>query len=101
MCHGEIVEEIRGNATGRNAYIEKIEELNSLLDKHREESVKIKEVENLEKTSDIVDNSNKEIEDDTTTQENTANTEDDEEIDGFGLSDDADLAGLVSVLNIV
>ena len=101
MCHGEIVEEIRGNATGRNAYIEKIEELNSLLDKHREESVKIKEAEGLDKTSDTVDNSNKEIEDDTTTQENTANTEDDEEIDGFGLSDDADLAGLVSVLNIV
>ena len=101
MCHGEIVEEIRGNATGRNAYTDKIEELNSLLDKHREELAKIKEVENIEKTSDIVDNSNKEIEEATTTPENTANAEDDEEIDGFGLSDDADLAGLVSVLNIV
>lgn len=107
MCHGEIVEEIRGNATGRNAYIEKIEELNSLLDKHREESVKIKEAEGLDKTSDTVDNSKKEVEEatsireSTSNQENTANTDEDEEIDGFGLSDDADLAGLVSVLNIV
>lgn len=103
MCHGEIVEEIRGNATGRNAYLEKLEELNSLLDKHKEEEVAVitENQSNTGKTSDIDAGNKKEMEESTNIQENTANTEEDEEIDGFGLSDDADLAGLVSVLNIV
>ena len=103
MCHGAIVEEIRGNATGRNAYWEKLEELNSLLDKHKEEEVAVitENPSNTGKTSDIDASNKKEMEESTNIQENTANTEEDEEIDGFGLSDDADLAGLVSVLNIV
>ena len=102
MCHGEIVEEIRGNATGRNAYLEKLEELNSLLDKHKEEVAVITENQsNTGKTSDIEANNKKEMEESTNVSENNASTEEDEEIDGFGLSDDADLAGLVSVLNIV
>ena len=41
------------------------------------------------------------MEESTHISENNASIEEDEEIDGFGLSDDADLAGLVSVLNIV
>lgn len=102
MCHGEIVEEIRGNATGRNAYLEKLEELNSLLDKHKEEEAVITENQsNTGKTSDIEASNKKEMEESTHASENNASTEEDEEIDGFGLSDDADLAGLVSVLNIV
>lgn len=102
MCHGEIVEEIRGNSTGRNAYLEKLEELNSLLDKHKEEEAVITEnPSNTGKTSDIEASNKKEMEESTDVSENNASTEEDEEIDGFGLSDDADLAGLVSVLNIV
>jgi hypothetical protein len=102
MCHGEIVEEIRGNATGRNAYLEKLEELNSLLDKHKEEEAVITENQsNTGKTSDIDASNKKEMEESTNVSENNASIEEDEEIDGFGLSDDADLAGLVSVLNIV
>lgn len=101
MCHGEIVEEIRGNATGRNAYLEKLEELNSLLDKHKEEAVITENQSNTGKTSDIEASNKKEMEESTHVSENNASTEEDEEIDGFGLSDDADLAGLVSVLNIV
>lgn len=103
MCHGEIVEEIRGNATGRNAYLEKLEELNSLLDKHKEEEVAVitENQSNTGKTSDIEASNKKEMEESTHVSENIASTEEDEEIDGFGLSDDADLAGLVSVLNIV
>lgn len=102
MCHGEIVEEIRGNATGRNAYLEKLEELNSLLDKHKEEDAGITENQsNTGKTSDIEAVNKKEMEESTHVSENNASIEEDEEIDGFGLSDDADLAGLVSVLNIV
>lgn len=103
MCHGEIVEEIRGNATGRNAYLEKLEELNSLLDKHKEEEVAVitENQSNTGKTSDIEASNKKEMEESTHVSENNASTEEDEEIDGFGLSDDADLAGLVSVLNIV
>lgn len=103
MCHGEIVEEIRGNTTGRNAYLEKLEELNSLLDKHKEEEVAVitENQSNKGKTSDIEASNKKEMEESTHVSENNASTEEDEEIDGFGLSDDADLAGLVSVLNIV
>lgn len=101
MCHGEIVEEIRGNATGRNAYLEKLEELNSLLDRHKEEAVITENQSNTGKTSDIEASNKKEMEASTNVSENNASTEEDEEIDGFGLSDDADLAGLVSVLNIV
>jgi hypothetical protein len=102
MCHGEIVEEIRGNATGRNAYLEKLEELNSLLDKHKEEVAVITENQsNTGKTADIEASNKKEMEESTHVSENNASIEEDEEIDGFGLSDDADLAGLVSVLNIV
>lgn len=101
MCHGEIVEEIRGNATGRNAYLEKLEELNSLLDRHKEEAVITENQSNTGKTSDIEAGNKKEMEESTHVSENIASTEEDEEIDGFGLSDDADLAGLVSVLNIV
>ena len=103
MCHGEIVEEIRGNATGRNAYLEKLEELNSLLDKHKEEEVAVitENQSNTGKTSDIEASNKKEMEESTHVSENNASIEEDEEIDGFGLSDDADLAGLVSVLNIV
>lgn len=101
MCHGEIVEEIRGNATGRNAYLDKLEELNSLLDKHKEEAVTTENPSNAGKTSDIEASNKKEMEESTHVSENIASTEEDEEIDGFGLSDDADLAGLVSVLNIV
>ena len=101
MCHGEIVEEIRGNATGRNAYLEKLEELNSLLDRHKEVAVITENQSNTGKTSDIEASNKKEMEESTNVSENNASTEEDEEIDGFGLSDDADLAGLVSVLNIV
>lgn len=103
MCHGEIVEEIRGNATGRNAYLEKLEELNSLLDKHKEEEVAVttENQSNTGKKSDIEASNKKEMEESTHVSENNASIEEDEEIDGFGLSDDADLAGLVSVLNIV
>ena len=104
MCHGEIVEEIRGNATGRNAYLEKLEELNSLLDKHKEEeevAVTTENQSNTGKKSDIEASNKKEMEESTHVSENNASIEEDEEIDGFGLSDDADLAGLVSVLNIV
>ena len=103
MCHGEIVEEIRGNATGRNAYLEKLEELNSLLDKHKEEeeAVITENQSNTGKTSDIEASNKKEVEESTSVSENNASIEEDEEIEGFGLSDDADLAGLVSVLNIV
>lgn len=112
LCHSDIIDELKVSLTGSNDYLNKLNELNSLADKHIKESKPVeKEVVYADILKDKLDDVDEEIDIDLGSNPKTKDTpisevkeldkEIEKEPEGFEMSDDANTDDISDLLGLM